>query len=247
MEWERVAFDIARGDLNHARSIAHGLLADVRLDTAPDWIAPCDEIFGPIIGALRYLIHTGDGAQAISFLQIHIAQSERQLRRLRLTKLRVLEALGFETLGERSKAIESMRVAVDLGLKSGAIRIFADEGAICFALLSDLDRMLEGTPTSPTTLYLRELLAAFDGAQSLPSGAATAARSAVTSAVLSARELQILERLALGHSNLAVGQQLFLSPNTIKWHLGQIYVKLGAKNRTQAVHVARQHNLLPLQ
>jgi ATP/maltotriose-dependent transcriptional regulator MalT len=65
--------------------------------------------------------------------------------------------------------------------------------------------------------------------------------------VLSARELQILQRLAQGHSNLAVGQQLFLSPNTIKWHLGQIYVKLGAKNRTQAVHVARQQNLLPLQ
>jgi ATP/maltotriose-dependent transcriptional regulator MalT len=246
MEWERVAFDIARGDLSHARSIAYGLLADVRLDTAPDWIASCDEIFGPIIGAIRYLIHTGDGEQAMSFLQIHIAQSERQLRRLRLTKLRVLEALGFETQGQRSRAIESMRVAVDLGLKSGAIRIFADEGALCLTLLSELDHMLQGTPTSPTTLYVRELLAAFDDAQSLSPGSATAGRTPATSAVLSARELQILHRLAQGHSNLAVGQQLFLSPNTIKWHLGQIYVKLGAKNRTQAVHVARQHNLLPL-
>jgi LuxR family maltose regulon positive regulatory protein len=62
---------------------------------------------------------------------------------------------------------------------------------------------------------------------------------------LSAREAQIMQRLTQGHSNLAVAQQLFLSPNTIKWHLGQIYVKLGVKNRTQAVHVARQLQILP--
>jgi LuxR family transcriptional regulator, maltose regulon positive regulatory protein len=247
MQWERVAFDIARGDLSHARSIASGLLTDVRLESAPDWIAPCDEIFGPIISAIRYLIHTGDSRRAIDILQVHIAQSERQLRSLRLTKLRVLEALGFETFGERTQAIASMREAVDLGLKSGAIRVFADEGATCLTLLRELERVSQGAPTLPTFQYLRGLIAAFDGAQDPDTGADMSGPTPTPSTVLSSRELQILERLAQGHSNLAVGQQLFLSPNTIKWHLGQIYVKLGAKNRTQAVHVARQQNLLPQQ
>jgi LuxR family transcriptional regulator, maltose regulon positive regulatory protein len=247
MQWERVAFDIARGDLSHARSIGRGLLADVRLDAAPDWIAPCDEVFGPIIGAIRYLIHTGDGRRALESLQVHIAQSEKQLRRLRLTKLRVLEALGFEALGERARALVSMRVALDLGTKSGAVRTFADEGSSCHALLSELDRTSPGAPNSTPNVYLRGLLTAFDGAQAADPAASAGDPIRAAPAVLSAREVQILQRLAQGHSNLAVGQQLFLSPNTIKWHLGQIYVKLGAKNRTQAVHVARQHNLLPPQ
>jgi LuxR family transcriptional regulator, maltose regulon positive regulatory protein len=247
LQWERVAFDIARGDLNHARSLASGLMAEVSLDAPPVWIAACDEVFGPTIGALRYLIHTGDSRRALGFLPLHIAQSERQLRRLRLIKLRVLEALALEIVGQRTRAMASMRVAVDLGLQTGAVRVFADEGAICQTLLGELERTSQDSPTSPAGVYLRGLLATFEGAQDLDAGAALVAPLSAASAVLSARELQILQRLAQGHSNLAVGQQLFLSPNTIKWHLGQIYVKLGAKNRTQAVHVARQQNLLPLQ
>jgi LuxR family maltose regulon positive regulatory protein len=61
---------------------------------------------------------------------------------------------------------------------------------------------------------------------------------------LSARETQILQRLAQGYSNLAVAQQLFVSTNTVKWHLRQIYDKLGAKNRSQAIFLARQNGSL---
>jgi LuxR family maltose regulon positive regulatory protein len=61
---------------------------------------------------------------------------------------------------------------------------------------------------------------------------------------VSPRELQILERLAQGYSNLAVAQQLSVSGNTVKWHLRQIYDKLGAKNRNEAVFLARQRGLL---
>ena len=171
LQWERVAFDIARGDLSHARSIGHVLLAAVRLEIAPEWIAPCDEVFGPIIGAIRYLIHTGEGRRAVDALQVHIAHSEKQLRRLRLTKLRVLEALGFETLGERARAFSSMRVALDLGMKSGALRTFADEGPLCLELLSELDRSSQGVSSSPTKAYLRGLLSVFEGTQVPDTGA----------------------------------------------------------------------------
>jgi LuxR family maltose regulon positive regulatory protein len=89
--------------------------------------------------------------------------------------------------------------------------------------------------------FLSRLLAGFAETE----GEATVAVPALP-IPLSARELQIIQRLAEGHSNLAVGQQLFLSPNTVKWHLSQIYAKLGVRNRTQAVHVARQHHLTPV-
>jgi LuxR family maltose regulon positive regulatory protein len=61
---------------------------------------------------------------------------------------------------------------------------------------------------------------------------------------LSDREIEILQRLAQGYTNLAVAQQLFVSTNTIKWHLRHIYGKLNARNRSQAIFAARQQGLL---
>jgi LuxR family maltose regulon positive regulatory protein len=240
MRWARVDVDIARGDLNHARSIATSLLERVPLNVAPEWITPCEEIFGPIISAMRFLIHTDQSRLALSHLPLHIAHAELQLRRLQLTKLRVLEALALATIGERQQALAALRVAIGLGQQSGAIRTFVDEG--CLELLRELER---GRPLDPDTgVYMRRLLAAYAGAEELdahPSGRVSPESQA---AALSVREKQILQHLAQGHSNLAMGQRLFLSPNTVKWHLSQLYSKLGVHNRTGAVHVARQQNIL---
>lgn len=241
MRWTRVDLDIARGDLNHARSIVTGLLERAPLEAEPDWIAPCEEIFGPVISAIRFLIHTDQSRLALGYLPLHIAHAERQLRRLRLTKLRVLEASAWAALGERPQALAALRVAVGLGQQSGAIRTFVDESS-CLELLTELERDRSTEPDIKG--YVRRLLAAFAGAEELDGRASARLSPTFQSAVLSVREKQILEHLARGQSNLAVGQQLFLSPNTVKWHLSQLYSKLGVRNRTEAVHVARQQTLL---
>lgn len=51
---------------------------------------------------------------------------------------------------------------------------------------------------------------------------------------LSSREQEILDLLALGLSNKEIGEQLFVSVNTIKTHILSLYNKLDVKNRTQA-------------
>jgi LuxR family maltose regulon positive regulatory protein len=245
LQWEHVAFDLAHGDLSHANLIAPRLLEDVSLERAQEWIAPCNEVFGPTIGALRFLILSGDGKQALLYLPTHIAQSEQQLRRFRLTKLRVLEALAFDSIGDRERALESIAVAIEHGMKFGAIRAFADEGSLCLELLRELQAQSKSALNAPMKAYLLALHEAFDLADTTSERVLSVASAPLPSSELSARESQIMQRLMQGHSNLAVAQQLFLSPNTIKWHLAQIYVKLGVKNRTQAVHVARQLQILP--
>ncbi len=62
---------------------------------------------------------------------------------------------------------------------------------------------------------------------------------------LSERELDVLRLIAEGMSNQEIAQQLFVSPRTVKWHAGNIYGKLGVKNRTQAVAKARSLGVLP--
>jgi DNA-binding CsgD family transcriptional regulator len=61
---------------------------------------------------------------------------------------------------------------------------------------------------------------------------------------LTEREQEILHLLAVGYSNQAVAQELFMGVSTVKWHLINIYGKLQVKNRTQAVARAREVGLV---
>ncbi len=63
-------------------------------------------------------------------------------------------------------------------------------------------------------------------------------------ALLTERELDVLRLLAAGLANRDIGERLFLSPETVKTHLGNIYRKLGVEGRTQAVIVALRNKLL---
>jgi DNA-binding NarL/FixJ family response regulator len=57
---------------------------------------------------------------------------------------------------------------------------------------------------------------------------------------ISPRELTVLQEIAAGHSNKEIAQRLNVSPNTVKTHVAQVFEKLGAKRRTDAVNKARE-------
>lgn len=61
---------------------------------------------------------------------------------------------------------------------------------------------------------------------------------------LSARELEILQLIAQGYSNEAISVQLFLALSTVKGHNRNIFGKLQARSRTEAVARARDLGLL---
>jgi NarL family two-component system response regulator LiaR len=62
---------------------------------------------------------------------------------------------------------------------------------------------------------------------------------------LSEREHEVLELLAQGLSNAEIAARLVVSIAAVKYHVSNILSKLGATNRTEAVVLALQHNLLP--
>jgi DNA-binding CsgD family transcriptional regulator len=62
---------------------------------------------------------------------------------------------------------------------------------------------------------------------------------------LSERELEILKLVATGASNKEIGQQLYISANTVKVHLRNIFSKIGATTRTEAAMYAVQIGLVP--
>jgi two-component system, NarL family, response regulator len=66
----------------------------------------------------------------------------------------------------------------------------------------------------------------------------------VASPSLTSREVGVLELVAKGMSNKEIGATLFVSEATIKFHLKNIYAKLGASDRTEAALVAAQRGIL---
>ena len=62
----------------------------------------------------------------------------------------------------------------------------------------------------------------------------------------SKREAQVLELIAAGKTNRDIGETLFISESTVKFHVHAILNKLDASNRTEAVSIAAQLGLVEL-
>lgn len=62
---------------------------------------------------------------------------------------------------------------------------------------------------------------------------------------ISSRELEVLQLMAEGLSNQEIAERLFVSLNTIKTHSSNLFIKLEAERRTQAVEKAKRLHLIP--
>ena len=78
---------------------------------------------------------------------------------------------------------------------------------------------------------------AFESRQVLP-------RSSGDHGRLTSREFEILVLVASGASNAEIARQLWVTEQTVKFHLSNVYRKLGVSNRTQASHFAHINRLV---
>ena len=69
-------------------------------------------------------------------------------------------------------------------------------------------------------------------------------RSGVTASDITPREREILCLLARGLSNVAIGQRLYISAATVKFHVGNVMQKLGVRRRAEAVYAASKLGLI---
>lgn len=62
---------------------------------------------------------------------------------------------------------------------------------------------------------------------------------------LTEREVRVLELLAAGSANKEIARDLDISPNTVKTHVANLFLKLEVQRRTQAIQKARELRLIP--
>ena len=181
----------------------------------------------------RVHLAEGDSASALAILE-RLCQQAKDQPDERL-KVAVLQAIAYQANGELDKALQALRDALMLAEPDGFMRIFLDEGAVMAQLLSDA--MAQGMMPG----YVSKLLAVFEAEKQesdLPLPQALIDP-------LSERELEVLALVAAGLKNKEIAEQLFISLNTVLYHIKNIYDKLGVRKRTLAIIKARELDLLP--
>lgn len=61
---------------------------------------------------------------------------------------------------------------------------------------------------------------------------------------LSEREIEVLRRVALGETSKEIAAALGIRERTVNWHIAQVFVKLGAGSRAEAVALAMEQGIL---
>jgi LuxR family maltose regulon positive regulatory protein len=148
----------------------------------------------------------------------------------RLIRIHLLQARAALALGSRSQANKALAEAVRLAAPQAYRRAFLDEPALV-PLLSEV--------RSVAPRFVDEVLAA---ARREPQPAASAL--AALEEALNEREMEILRLIADGLTNAEIAGRLSLARSTVKWHINNLYAKLDARTRTQALARAREAGLL---
>jgi LuxR family maltose regulon positive regulatory protein len=193
------------------------------------------------LGRLRCQVAAGQHVAALPLLDGEIAAALGASRHRRALTLRLLRALALYRGGDHRAAHAALGDLLRAACNEGAIHLVLDEGPQVGAMVrSYMTAQFQGRPDQGDPLfaeYLQRLLQGFGPAADADEAAGPAAGLAEP---LTRQELRVLALLAEGYSNIAIGEKLFVSANTVRTHLRGINGKLGAGNRTQAVAVARK-------
>jgi LuxR family maltose regulon positive regulatory protein len=192
------------------------------------------------IGLARLLVARNETDKALRLLAELHETAETTGRKIETL---ALQALTLQAKSERERAASKLSEALVLAEPEGYVRTFVDEGPPMAELLSKvLEVQQRGRLDSPGRLpahYLRKLLAALERDAS---GAAQPTTELPEP--LSEREREVLQLIAAGKTNRRIASELFVSVGTVKTHTNNLYRKLDAHSRTQALARARELKLL---
>lgn len=171
--------------------------------------------FDKAVGLLARLLEVTEAAGAIGYV----------------IEILVLQTLALQALGKVDQALTALERALSLAEPEGYVRTFIDEGA----LIGELLRQAAVRGIAPD--YVSKLLSALG---------ATPPRSHTPTLIepLSERELEVLRLLTTHLPHAEIAEKLFISINTVRSHVKNIFSKLNVHNRIEAVQRAEELGLI---
>jgi LuxR family maltose regulon positive regulatory protein len=179
--------------------------------------------------------------QAYSLLDVHnyFARQERFAETHALVgwlvEIWIVRALMYQVEGRVEEAHHMIHAALSASAQRGYFRIFLDEGILLRPLLELAESRLKDNDLSA---FVKRLL------EAMPGESAKGKINLVDEKILSDRELEVLGILAAGQTYKDIGRGLFLSLNTVEFHIKSIYRKLSVNRRVEAIEKAREMKLI---
>ncbi len=227
---------------NHTRYMTIAMSLEMRLSAmrtgvasyagAPTFEAPLNLSFQecPALTAAQLLLMSGSAEEltrAGTILKDASLYAARLHDKRRLIAIYALTAMRWQALGNMDKAVSNMRASLNISSRGRYIRTYVDLGDTlipCLEAVREQDLHVD---------YINDLLQALQ-------------RDDAPHAIidLTNREMDVLERMAQRKSNKEIASDLFLSPQTVKTHAQNMYRKLGATNRREAVEIGRHRGLI---
>ncbi|MBN1658052.1 MAG: hypothetical protein JXA93_06600 [Anaerolineae bacterium] len=232
----RILVALGRGDLGEAA------LAVERIPP-PEQATSVNEYLHLMLARARFLVAARERTAAAALLQAVHDRAQSAGWHTVVIQARALQALVAPTAEE---ALTTLLNAVALGRPEGYVRTFVDCGAPMAELLWRV------TACGAADDYAAHLLAAFPSQtdrqdRELPIAPHSAAPPPISAPLvepLSEREVEVLELLCAGYTNQEIAATLYVSVNTVKTHLRNIYGKLGVGSRRAAATLARDLSLI---
>ena len=198
------------------------------------------------------LIAQGEPGDAVDWLARLLEMAEATGAMGYAIEVLVLQAIALQANDQADQALATLKRALALAEPEGYVRTFIDEGAPMGQLLQ------QAIARGMAADYVSKLLAALEGETkdepfALPvprqvegSVAKGPALSGIEGLVepLSERELQVLRLLTTHLSRREIADELYISANTARFHIKNIYSKLGVHSRSDAIHRAGKLKLL---
>lgn len=226
----RAHIALAAGDLITAREAAEGLARGVPAHDT--YYCLRRELIGASIARAQ-----GQAGTVITVLDELLSRAEEAGYIGILIEAMVVRAACLQDIGETRQAIAQLSRAVDAAQPEGYVLPFLREGSAIGVLLH---KLLYDPKTNLATAPSQREKAAFCRRLLEAQQARCPRREMVDGsqeARLSEREKQILELLRQGKSNKDIADSLFISLNTVKKHVQNIYEKTGAHDRAEASQV----------
>lgn len=234
---ERLRTDLHRGHTAAARQTLHALQALARRHAGLDMPASRRAVGLAAFGTALVLAAEHDDRGALSALEPVCGPDDATWLRRDRSSAQALRAVLWARVGQRDRALHHMAGVLQDAQRLGLVRSLLDLGDECLALAQAW--ATTAPDADPVLVFYVEHLQA-QAVLHWP----RAVRPAALKEVLSEREHEILRALANAMSNKRIAQALGVSPETVKWHLKNVYGKLGVTGRDEAVARARDLGLV---
>ncbi|MFC5468216.1 LuxR C-terminal-related transcriptional regulator [Cohnella suwonensis] len=211
------------------------------LQDALDWLQGCglvhtDEVL--LSDLAEYLVlsrvlasceRMEEALHLLERLYLFVSREDRPRERI---KVLIVQSVTLWRSGQTGTALVQLEIALQLAEPQGYIRSFVDEGSVMAEMLAAYSNVGHDSHIPSTSLvYIKQLLRALNV---IPEDELTHKET------LTEQETRVLRLIADGLSNKEIAHRLNIKGETVKFHIKNMYSKLGVNNRVQALRFARQ-------